>query len=254
MSIIQTMNWKVSGIRGVLFDKDGTLIDSHVYWGRIINRRAKAIISLYALDPTELTGLAFAMGYDSQAGGLRPEGPIALVSREEVIAVVERYLVERGITTSAKELSALFSREHEAFLPEVPEYLRLLPGVPSILYDLKQNGARIAVVTTDTISNTQTMLEHFQLSEYVDVVVGKESTSEPKITGAPAIEAVRQLKLAVEDVVSVGDAPMDLIMAEKSGLKAGIGVASGQLGLDVLGEYSPYLAHSLTELLIDHDT
>ena len=33
----------LSGIEGVIFDKDGTLTDSHIYWSEIIRRRANKI-------------------------------------------------------------------------------------------------------------------------------------------------------------------------------------------------------------------
>lgn len=253
MAIIHSENWSLTGIKGVLIDKDGTLIDSHCYWGRIIVRRAMAISDYYALNPDELPWLSFVMGYDIISGRLRPEGPIALVSRDEVIAVVERNMLQRGITVTRQELSTLFFHEHEAFLSEILDYVKILPGVLSILSKLKNCETKIAVVTTDTIANTTVMLEHLKLNKYIDAIIGKESTDEPKVTGIPALKALRELGVTSCEAVSIGDAPMDLIMAEKSGLKAGIGIASGQLDLEELRNYSQYLSHSLTEIQIKSD-
>ena len=44
----------IRNIEGVIFDKDGTLTDSHIYWSEIIRRRAKnfAIILIYLIANT----------------------------------------------------------------------------------------------------------------------------------------------------------------------------------------------------------
>ena len=68
----------------VLFDKDGTLMDSNVYWGEIIKRRAKKIIDTYEVSLSEKE-LCLKMGYDTKEEKLLEEGPIAIVSRNRVI-------------------------------------------------------------------------------------------------------------------------------------------------------------------------
>lgn len=243
-------NWRLNGISGVLFDKDGTLMDSHVYWGRIIERRAAAIIDFYNLSKDLFAELCLSMGYCLSNRRLRPEGPIALVSREEVIEVVIAFLQTRSVTASAKVLSELFVREHEAFLEEIFDYIRILPGVRDLLVQLKQHGVKTAVVTTDTVRNTGEILRYLELDDLFAAVVGKESTEEPKITGVPAIAALKMLDLQADQVVCIGDAPMDLIMAQKSDLKAGIGVATGQITSAALRDYSPYNVASMEQLTI----
>ena len=41
---IKIGNEIIKNIDTVLFDKDGTIIDSNIYWGEIIKRRSKKII------------------------------------------------------------------------------------------------------------------------------------------------------------------------------------------------------------------
>lgn len=243
-------NWRINSISGVLFDKDGTLIDSHAYWGRIIERRSAAIIDYYNLSKGLFAELCLAMGYCCDDRRLRPEGPIALVSREEVIDVVMTFLQPRSITPSAEVLSELFVREHEAFLKEIFEYIHILPGVRDLLEQLKQHGIKTAVVTTDTVINANETLRYLGLDALFDAVIGKESTKEAKASGIPAIAALKMLELNADQVVCVGDAPMDLIMAQKSVLKAGIGVATGQITSSELLNYSQYVTTSLQKLKI----
>lgn len=254
MITISAHNWRVDGIAGVLFDKDGTLIDSHVYWGRIIERRSTSIINYYNLSKNIFYDLCLSMGYCLSDKTLRPEGPIALVSREEVIEVVIEFLHTHSIAASAEEISDLFTKEHEAFLNEIFQYIQILPGVRDLLLQLKQRGIKTAVVTTDTVRNTDQILRYLEIDNLFDAVVGRESTKEPKATGVPAIAALEILNLRADQVVCIGDAPMDLIMALNGNLKAGIGVATGQITDDTLLNYSPYNVVSMQHLKIHSST
>ncbi|HBA89131.1 MAG TPA: hypothetical protein DCZ75_14450 [Geobacter sp.] len=243
--------WRLDGVNCVLFDKDGTLVDSHIYWGRIIERRSRAIVRHYGLGGETFDPLCLAMGLDRPAGRLRPEGPIALVSREEVISVVRRELEAMGVEASEAALGELFVHEHKAFLPELFGYVSMLPGVRELLVRLKKLGVKTAVVTTDTVPNTRETLGYLGIDHLFDAVVGKESTKEPKTTGVPATLALQLLGLPREGAVCVGDAPMDLLMAKNGGLQAGIWVATGQIEGEELTQYSPYGVRSLHELRAD---
>lgn len=251
MVSLRADGWRLDGVNCVLFDKDGTLVDSHVYWGRIIERRALAIVRHWGLDGESFAPLCLAMGLDLVTGRLLPEGPIALVSREEVIAAVRGKLQRMGVDVTEAALGQLFVQEHQAFLPELPDYVRMLPGVRELLVRLRELEVKTAVVTTDTVANTKETLAQLGIAELFDVVVGKESTKEPKPTGVPATLALQLLGLPRQGAVCVGDAPMDLLMAQNGGLLAGIWVATGQIERRQLAQYSPYGVGFLHELQIE---
>jgi len=252
MVSLGTSEWRLENIQGVLFDKDGTLTDSHIYWGRIIERRSHAILERYSLDELLFDDVCRAMGYSRDKRLLVPEGPIALVSREEVVETVVRFFGRRGVLVSAEELSGLFKNEHEAFLEEIDQYVRILPGVENVLQILRHVGAKMVVVTTDSVRNTEEILRFLEIDSFFDAVIGKESTIEPKVTGVPALLALKRTGLPAEAAISIGDAPMDMIMAVKSGLKAGVGLSTGQVPLDELRSYTRYCAMSMQDINIEN--
>ena len=45
----KTKDWQIKNIETVLFDKDGTLIDLHYFWGKMTQMRSLAVIEKYNL-------------------------------------------------------------------------------------------------------------------------------------------------------------------------------------------------------------
>ena len=44
-----TEDWRIDNIETVLFDKDGTFIDLHYFWGKMTEMRVQAVIKKYSL-------------------------------------------------------------------------------------------------------------------------------------------------------------------------------------------------------------
>jgi phosphoglycolate phosphatase len=250
MATIRTTEWEIEGVNAVLFDKDGTIIDSHRYWGRIIERRARAILERYTIDPALFPRICMAMGWQVDLERLREEGPIAILSREEVIAILSRFLSGLGIASSEAVLAELFIREHTAFGSELYKYVNILPSVHEVIERFRACSVKIAVVTSDTVINTHKTLTHLGIDHLFDAVIGADSSKEQKTTGIPARMALDLLGVLPPDSVAIGDAPMDVLMAANGGMKACIGVSTGQIGLETLRRHTPYTIASLGELNI----
>ncbi|HEX3029695.1 MAG TPA: HAD hydrolase-like protein, partial [Clostridia bacterium] len=175
----------------------------------------------------------------------------ALVCREEIIRIMLQALREKKVAAKDSEISEIFAEVHKQFINDISDYTSLLPGVKNVLEALRAASVKMALVTSDSIVNTCRILEDLSIEEYFDAVIGKEATKEPKVSGIPAVEALRALKLEPEDTVCIGDAPMDALMSVNSGLRAAICVATGQTGYRELEKYTPYLLDSLQELKIE---
>lgn len=253
MAAIYSDSWTIPGVRGVIFDKDGTLIDSHVYWGEIIRRRAAALAAKMGAGPGVRADLAAAMGYDSASGKLRPEGPIALKSRAEVIKAVTARAAAAGFPLSAEETASVFSEVHAGLAGNMAGLIRPLPGVRELLAALDAAGVPRALVTSDSAESSAEILGIMGLAGSFSAVLGRESSPEPKETGLPAKEAARLIGLLPSQVICIGDAPADVQMAEKAGLLGAVAVATGQVPQAELGKLTPYLADSMADIKVGRD-
>lgn len=250
MITLYSSQWKIDAIEAVFFDKDGTLIDSHLYWGRIIERRSRALISEFKLRDSLHQELCYCMGFSLKTGRLIPEGPIALVSRREVIEILVNFLAKQNTSAAFEQIDKLFIQVHSDFMCEIHEYVKILPGVEIFLKKLKDKKIKTAVITTDSIRNTEEIMAFLGIAKYFDLLLGKEAAPLPKTSGAPALIALEKLKISNSNSIVIGDAPMDIAMARNAGLKAGVAVALGQLSFEDLKKQTEYVVNGYDELRV----
>lgn len=241
--------WTLEGVGAVLFDKDGTVVDLHRYWGEIIRRRARAVMAHYGWEESLFPEVCGGMGL-SPEGRLLAEGPTGLASREEIIRVLCTRMASLGRDCSEQVVGEIFSAVHEKLFPAIVRFLALLPGVAEFAGALKSAGVRTAIVTSDTVPSSRASLEHLGVARHFDLVVGRDSTPEPKVSGIPARRAMEELGVSGSETVCLGDAPMDVVMGRAAGCRATIAIATGQVPLTVLRDHTPFVAPSLEQLAV----
>ena len=47
---LKTEKWEINNIETILFDKDGTFVDLHYFWGRMTEMRAMEVIKHFYLN------------------------------------------------------------------------------------------------------------------------------------------------------------------------------------------------------------
>lgn len=251
MSIIYSKNNKFENIDTVFFDKDGTFIDSHIYWGELIERRIRAAIKFYGIKADCFDDLCLSLGYDRCLKKLVEAGPIALLPREDIIASLTQRLGKFGIQPTNEDISAIFNEVHLDFQEDMFDYVKLLDGAVELFELLKNKGLKLAVVTSDIHINAVKIVDYLNLNQYFDLIIGKDDCDEPKRTGKPALVALEKINSKREHTIAVGDAPMDSDMARMAGLKGSVLVATGQIPVEKLKLHSDFSVESLMELSVE---
>ena len=85
---LKSLDVYIKDVSGVIFDKDGTLTDSNIYWAEIIKLRTKKLIDEFNIEKCNASLISRAMGLDTKSNLLLPEGPIALETRQTVIEII----------------------------------------------------------------------------------------------------------------------------------------------------------------------
>jgi len=97
--------------------------------------------------------------------------------------------------------------------------------------------ASLGIVTTKTGKYSQVLMEHFGLMDKFDVLIGREHVVNPKPHAEPILEALKFFDKTNREIWMIGDTKMDLISAQNAGVKA-IGVLSGYDTKEVLETFS----------------
>jgi pyrophosphatase PpaX len=195
--------------RTVLFDLDGTLIDS----GAIILASMKHAATTVLGREIAEAELAAAVGGPGLIAQMRALDP-----------------------SRVDELVAVYSAHNET----LHDGLEACVGIEDALETLHEEGRRLGIVTAKRRATVRLAFEVLpQLERYFDVVVGSDDTERHKPDPEPILLALERLGAEAEDVAYVGDSPFDLRAAKAAGVAA-IGVTWGGIhSRDRLQEEEP---------------
>jgi phosphoglycolate phosphatase len=176
-------------IRVVLFDFDGTLVDSY-----------RAITA--------------SVNYVRAAHGL-PE-----LSVEEVRPNVGRglpNLLRQCVPDSDFERDARLYREHH---PSVLESgTDLLPGALETLRELHDRGIKQGICSNKPVAFTRKLVRMLKIESFVSQVLGPEDVEAPKPAPFMLLEALLRLHAGANEAVYVGDMSVDVQTARAAGIK-----------------------------------
>ena len=85
---------------------------------------------------------------------------------------------------------------------------------------LANKHATLGVVTTKTAKYSIELLEYMGLMEYFDVLIGREDVEHPKPHPEPIIKALSKLQRDTTKYWMVGDTPMDLLAAKRANINS----------------------------------
>ncbi|WP_457744137.1 HAD family hydrolase [Sulfurimonas sp.] len=109
--------------------------------------------------------------------------------------------------------------------------------------------ASLGIVTTKTGKYSQVLMEYFELMDKFDVLIGREDVKKPKPDAEPILKALQSFDTNDKDVWMIGDTKMDLISAKNAGVKS-IGVLSGYDTKDSLKPHSDIILSDSLEAVL----
>lgn len=190
-------------IEAVLFDLDGTLIDSAPDLGAAADKmrtdRGMAPLSLADYRPMAGAG---ARGMLGVAFGLTPDHADYSALKEEFFANYEACMTERTYA---------------------------FDGVSELITRIDSAGLKWGVVTNKSERFTLPLTRRMPLFVTARTIVSGDTTPHAKPHPAPLLEAARQLGLAPERCIYVGDDERDIVAGRAAGMPT-VAAAYGYLG------------------------
>ena len=176
----------------VLFDLDGTLVDSASDITTAVNR----MLAEEGLQQVDEARVRSWIGDGSAV-------------------LLETALQHAGSSRHAGELLPRFMQHYGDSLLLSPQ---VYPGVVDTLRELDARGVPMAVCTNKPEPFVPPLLEHLGLDGYFAAVVGAGTLPERKPHPRPLLHLAEQLGAPVEDCLMVGDSETDFLAAQAAGM------------------------------------
>lgn len=197
-----------SSLQGILFDLDGTLLDTYDLLQQSFRRATREVLGYVA--PMEHFNRTIGRPLDEQMLGY-------------------------GDEETARALSAAYrSYDHQMRA----NALKTFDGMEEALEELKCDGWRLGVVTSKRHESAQFCLDLFDMMRFFECLIGADDVVRPKPDPNPIEVGSHLLGLESTQCLYVGDSPYDMQAAAASGAR-GIAVAWGQHPIETLCEQHP---------------
>ena len=207
-------------IRGVIFDKDGTLFDFQSTWGIWT---AQVLARIAGSDEALLQQLAQALDYDTQTRRVQPGSVIVAATPMEIAAVVQDYIPALSQTQICDWLN-----EEAKTAPQV-----LVTDLHRLTAELRRINLGLCVMTNDAEAPARTHLASVQASGLFDFVIGSDSGFGAKPQAAPLLALADKMEIPAAACVMVGDSTHDLRAGRAAGMRA-VAVLTGLAEADEL--------------------
>lgn len=209
-------------IRGIVFDKDGTLFDFRASWGRW----AQGFIAGLARDEDHARVLADAIGYLPDSNGFAPDSPVIAATAADIAAALLPYVEghdHAGLTEAIDEAAA-----------GVP-MAEAVPLVP-LFGALKARGLKLGVATNDSEVPARAHLDRHGLTGLLDFIAGWDSGHGAKPAPGMCLAFASTTGLDPAQVLMVGDSLHDL----DAGRAAGMRPVAVLTGIARAGDLAPH--------------
>lgn len=108
--------------------------------------------------------------------------------------------------------------------------------------------AILGIVTTKTGEYSRVLMEHFELMEHFDVLIGREDVEKPKPHEEPILKALEKLDTNNKEIWMIGDTKLDLISAKNANVNS-IGLLCGYGDLNSLKEHTNVIFNDALEAI-----
>jgi len=223
-----------AGLKGIVFDKDGTLFDFQATWAAFTR---DLIAAESADDPFRATALAQALGYDMARGVILP-GSVVIAHTTRAVAETILPLIPDN------DLTALLARmdRGSAAAPQAPA-----ADLPAVMAALRARGLALGLATNDSESPARVHLANAGIAAFFDFVAGFDSGWGGKPAPGQLLAFARAQALDPADCAMVGDSLHDLMAARAAGMVA-VGVLTGIAGRDELAAQADVVLDSVADL------
>lgn len=225
-------------IKGILFDKDGTLVDFNATW--------LGIADFMAMDAAEgdrwkADRLLSAAGFDFVAKRFKPDSIFASGTNMDVVELWFPRLSDEDQMLAVARFNEITSVQGSSLAVG-------LPGIVEALTALHKRSYRLGVATNDSTAGAEKTMVTLGVAQLFDAAYGYDAVANPKPAPDTILAFCDLTGLRPAEIAMVGDNRHDLEMARAGGCGLAIGVLSGTGTRESLSTIADVVLDSVADL------
>ena len=228
------MTKKLSAIKGLLFDKDGTLFDFEKTWNSWTSR---ILCEVSEQSDVSIDELAESIDFDLKTGKLLPQSIVIAGTHRQVTAALHSKLPNWNFDDLESYLLDI--------VIETPQY-EVVP-LQRRFQNLKLQGFSLGVMTNDSEKGAQAHLAAAGILDLLDFLAGSDTGYGCKPAPEPLLAFAETTNLKPDEIAMVGDSLHDLQAADAAGMMR-IAVLTGMATESQLENYADLVLPSIADL------
>lgn len=206
-------------IRAVLFDLDGTLLNTN---DLIIKSFQKTFKHYY------------------------PQREFTL---QEIIDCIGPTLEQTAMKYHPQNIEEMVQMYRHHYVIYHDDLIKIYPGIEEMIKNVKKLGLKLVIVTSKKRDMTIKAMEHTKILDYFDLIISSDEVMNPKPHQEPIELALKELNLSKDEVIMVGDNSHDIECANNASVKS-VAVGWALKGADYLRGFNPtYIINTADELV-----
>lgn len=221
-----TINNQTYEIDGILFDKDGTLLDFRSLWVNWAQEFITSIVSTAKLTERERGTLSQSIGFQYNEKRWDPTGPLCIGSLNDLISILSLHLYQNGFAWDEALEIVMDAHDDTNQKDDWKDSIKTVSGLRQLLTQAKASSLKLGVVTSDNHRQAIKHLKALKIDLYFKSVIGHDQVERGKPYPDMVEKACEQLDLKPKRALIIGDSNGDMVLGKKSGTVASIGIVS----------------------------
>lgn len=222
-------------IKGIIFDKDGTLFDFQSSWG---TSTFNLLLSLSDGNSAILEALGKALKFNLKQKVFYPDSIFISGTARQTMALISPIVPKKS---EADILAA--QKFHYSNLKQQP-----VKDLYKILNHLSELGYLLNIATNDLETSTISELKEVGVYKFFNSIIGADSGYGSKPEPSQLIAISQIISLESSEIIMVGDSVNDMVAAKKAHFTA-IGVLTGVASKQDLQPFSDVVLDDISHLL-----